>query len=83
MELSLELRVDFSHFVPGKTQTFTFNLDRVFYKTCENFEDYDQPLLGKDHVVRLHLIYTAERDPSGAVLVDDLWLIKSTDRQDG
>jgi hypothetical protein len=57
-------------------QTFTFNLDLALYRTCQSYEDYNQVLIGKDHVVRLHLIFTADHKPSGAVLVDEIWLIK-------
>jgi hypothetical protein len=57
-------------------QTFRFNLNATLYKTCENFKQYDQALLGKTNVQRLYLIFTAEHNPSGAVLIDDIWLIK-------
>jgi endo-1,4-beta-mannosidase len=57
-------------------QTFTFDLDRPLYKTCQSDESYDQVLLGKDQVVRLHLIFTTEQKPSGAVVVDEIWLLR-------
>ena len=57
-------------------QTLSFNLDRALYKTCNDFQGYDEPLLGKGQVVRLHLIFTAEHQPSGVVLIDDIWLLK-------
>lgn len=57
-------------------QTFTFDLDRPLYKTCLDPSDYDQELNGKEEIARLHLIFTAEHKPSGAVLIDDIRLLK-------
>jgi hypothetical protein len=62
--------------IGSEYQTLTFNLDRALYKTCQSEREYDQVLWGKGHVVRLHLIFTAEHKPSGAVLVDEIWLVK-------
>jgi hypothetical protein len=58
-------------------QTFTFNLDQPLYRTCEDDSEYDETLIGKEEVVRLHLIFTAEREPSGGVLIDEIWLLRS------
>ncbi len=57
-------------------KTYIFNLDRALYKTCQNLGDYKQVLIGKDQVVKLNLIFMADHQPSGAVLVDDIWLVK-------
>ena len=57
-------------------QTFTFDLDRPLYKSCPDFNNYDQALTDKEQVTRLHLIFTAEHKPSGAVLIDDIRLSK-------
>jgi hypothetical protein len=57
-------------------RTFTFYLDRNLYRRCPDFSGYSDPLSGKDHVVRLHLIFTTEQKPSGAVVVDEIWLLR-------
>ena len=57
-------------------QTFTFDLDRPLYKTCQDPDNYDEELISKEQVVRLHLIFIAEHNPSGAVLVDEIRLLE-------
>ena len=57
-------------------QTFTYDLDRPLYKTCEYKIDYIKPLIGKEKVVRLHLIFIADGKPIGAVVIDDVRLLQ-------
>jgi hypothetical protein len=57
--------------------TITFDIDSERYKSCLNkYQAYDQPLRNKDKVVKLNLLFTADGQPSGAVLIDEIWLLK-------
>lgn len=65
------------HTLSSEYQTFTFYLDDPLYATCEDLEHYNHPLIGKDYVRRLHLIFEVDKRISGAVLIDNIWLAKS------
>ena len=63
-------------FLALEYQVLTYDLDLQQFKTCEDDKGYSLPLLDSDQVMRLHWIVMAEHQPSGAILIDEVRLLR-------